>query len=475
MAEAGDALTDAGRFVEAAGIWRSWLDRLPEGSEEMRKALVMRLAMNAMSLAETPPEFSAYLDELLAKDQREDTHGDRLIASAAAAGLVFGSAGSAHTARELAVRAWGGGKLLEEETAAGAPLYVVSGALSWTDTYDVALELLDRAVSEARSTGSTLALATALHCRGYSRMQQGSIAAALDDFNLVKELRRFGWDAYVPPLLQCLVEIHLLRGHGEAAREHGAELSTYLGEHTNVAAYSHAGLADLAVLDGDLERAADLLESLGALLEISDNPVLLSWRTRLARVRARQGDHASARALASEELEMLRAWGAPRATAHAAVVRAELGEVDAEELLREALDLTEPDHLRLTRERAHAASRLAARLLDSDPVGGRAEAAELAKFAYGRAIAEGLAPLADSCAALLVRCGVAADPDNDPLADLSPAERRVVELVLSGMTNREVAGELFVTVKAVEFQLSSVYRKLGIRSRRDLLRVMSGR
>lgn len=51
---------------------------------------------------------------------------------------------------------------------------------------------------------------------------------------------------------------------------------------------------------------------------------------------------------------------------------------------------------------------------------------------------------------------------------LSPTERRVAELVASGLSNREVAARLFVTVRAVEKNLSSIYAKLGVRSRTEL-------
>jgi DNA-binding CsgD family transcriptional regulator len=53
---------------------------------------------------------------------------------------------------------------------------------------------------------------------------------------------------------------------------------------------------------------------------------------------------------------------------------------------------------------------------------------------------------------------------------LSATESRVAELVASGLTNREVADRLFVSVKTVEANLSRVYRKLGLRSRSDLVR-----
>ena len=54
--------------------------------------------------------------------------------------------------------------------------------------------------------------------------------------------------------------------------------------------------------------------------------------------------------------------------------------------------------------------------------------------------------------------------------ELTTAERRVAELVAKGMSNREAAAALFVTVKTVEAALSRVYHKLGVRSRAELAR-----
>ncbi|MGX9787426.1 ATP-binding protein [Mycobacterium sp. MMS18-G62] len=51
---------------------------------------------------------------------------------------------------------------------------------------------------------------------------------------------------------------------------------------------------------------------------------------------------------------------------------------------------------------------------------------------------------------------------------LTAAEQRVAELAASGMTNRGVAGLLFISPKTVEATLARVYRKLGIRSRAEL-------
>jgi DNA-binding CsgD family transcriptional regulator len=51
---------------------------------------------------------------------------------------------------------------------------------------------------------------------------------------------------------------------------------------------------------------------------------------------------------------------------------------------------------------------------------------------------------------------------------LTPTEQRVADLVAEGRSNKQVAGELFVSVRTVEANLTRVYAKLGIRSRTEL-------
>ena len=53
---------------------------------------------------------------------------------------------------------------------------------------------------------------------------------------------------------------------------------------------------------------------------------------------------------------------------------------------------------------------------------------------------------------------------------LTAAEEQVAALVASGRTNREVASQLFTTVKTVESHLTRIYRKIGVRSRTELAR-----
>ena len=54
--------------------------------------------------------------------------------------------------------------------------------------------------------------------------------------------------------------------------------------------------------------------------------------------------------------------------------------------------------------------------------------------------------------------------------ELTQTERRIAELAAAGHSNREIAGELFVSERTVEANLTRAYRKLGVRSRTELAR-----
>lgn len=58
-------------------------------------------------------------------------------------------------------------------------------------------------------------------------------------------------------------------------------------------------------------------------------------------------------------------------------------------------------------------------------------------------------------------------------AELTPTEAHIARLVVEGRRNREIAGELFVSVATVEAHLTRMYRKLHVRSRTELARVMA--
>ncbi len=52
---------------------------------------------------------------------------------------------------------------------------------------------------------------------------------------------------------------------------------------------------------------------------------------------------------------------------------------------------------------------------------------------------------------------------------LSNREAEVAELVTQGLSNKEVANQLFVTEKTVKFHLTNIYKKMNVKSRAQLI------
>ncbi len=60
------------------------------------------------------------------------------------------------------------------------------------------------------------------------------------------------------------------------------------------------------------------------------------------------------------------------------------------------------------------------------------------------------------------------------LESLTKSELRIVDLVGRGWTNQEVADQLNLRTKTVEWTLTNVYRKLNLRSRTELALKLAG-
>ena len=81
----------------------------------------------------------------------------------------------------------------------------------------------------------------------------------------------------------------------------------------------------------------------------------------------------------------------------------------------------------------------------------------------------GADPYVQACAEELAALQVTVAPDSPAtLLGLSRAELAVARLVATGLTNKEVARQLYVSVKTVEYHLRNSYIKLDITSRRAL-------
>ncbi|MFC4054188.1 LuxR C-terminal-related transcriptional regulator [Actinomadura syzygii] len=94
----------------------------------------------------------------------------------------------------------------------------------------------------------------------------------------------------------------------------------------------------------------------------------------------------------------------------------------------------------------------------------------IAALAEARTIYESLGarPYLDRVDAELTDAGLSRPTRRRSPLDLTPREQDVVTLAVRGRSNKEIAAELFVSEKAVEYHLRNTYAKLGITSKRDL-------
>jgi DNA-binding NarL/FixJ family response regulator len=203
-----------------------------------------------------------------------------------------------------------------------------------------------------------------------------------------------------------------------------------------------------------------------------DDPDVLPWRTAAALASVRLGHRSQATDLARQHLTLAGIAGAPYPIALGLRTLATVdAHTDRASLLRQALD--EVDGVPAGRLVAQIGTDLAGLLLLSSDATGAGEALELLRDAEMYAGNESLWPLLSRVRRLLARMGEDPRPVlGETLASLTAAEQRVSRLAATGLTNREIAERLVVSVKAVEWHLSHVYRKLGIASRGELARTL---
>ncbi len=193
------------------------------------------------------------------------------------------------------------------------------------------------------------------------------------------------------------------------------------------------------------------------------------WHTSAARALAEVGQQPQAQELALQALAAARRFGAPRALNRALRTAGTLTQGDASvSQLEEAVAVATPSQARL--ELAYAYGDLGAALLSRRR---RRDGREMLRLGIDQALTCGASALAQRLRGELGGGGGRPPPlELTGLAALTPAERRVCDLVARDMSNREVAQTLFVTEKTVEVHLTSAYRKLGIRSRFQLATII---
>jgi DNA-binding CsgD family transcriptional regulator len=263
--------------------------------------------------------------------------------------------------------------------------------------------------------------------------------------------------------------IRIARGELEAAR---TALVT-AGEERVPEAHSsllyEAAHAELLLAEGRPEEALAAAEAGGAAADRVVNPAWIPWRSLKARALDRLGRTEEALEVALEELPYAQAWGAPSTVAQTLRV---IGTIEREagvERLREAADLVAGTSARLEHAKCLAALGGALRRARQPT-----EAREPLREALELAFVCGAAGLADEIRTELNAAGVR--PRTEALsgpAALTAKERKVAALAAEGQTNRDIAQTLYVTPKTVEVHLTNAYRKLGIRSRRELSQALA--
>jgi DNA-binding CsgD family transcriptional regulator len=289
----------------------------------------------------------------------------------------------------------------------------------------------------------------------------GDVAAARDAFERL--LAANAYPAIRITAVAWLVELHFYVGDLDSAMRVLAGLGYATTPPDQLPLTGRAQLllvrGVVAVASG---RSADGFQDLLACGKIAArtglaNPAALPWRGHAACAAANLSQSECAQDLAYRELAGARAWGAPRGIGCALVVTAlsETGQQCAE-LAWEAVDLL---------ELAHARSSL--------PVALTVLGMHLARACDDRLGSQRM--LVRACE-LAGECGISYWAERaavelrgfEQASELTSQEQRVAKLAIAGFKNRQIADRLSLTRRTVEFHLSSVYRKLGISSRRDL-------
>lgn len=466
--ELSRALTAAGRLQDAVDVLGRGLDDLRAAPERLA-----RLEAEMIGLSRFLPdryEFAAERLERIRLPLRPEgeplSTGEAMLLASLASQVVRAGGDRRDEAIAIARQALAGGRLLAELTS---PAYSIAvQALAWADELEGAIALYDEGLADARARGaiSRFALGSAFRAGVAFRLGaldevEADARTALEAVDDGLHVARFWASAF-------LVDAMLERGQ---VAEAAAVLDPLpISDHPAGAYYLHAAResrARLKLAQGRSAEAAHDLLAFGHDLQAIGivNPAITAWRSTAAIAFLRAGDREHAQALAAEEVELARRWGARRALgialrAHGLAV----GGTGGLALLWEAADVLGGSPARL--ERARALTDVGAALRRA---GRRGDARTPLREALELAHACGATALAETAHTELVASG--AKPRRQALSgagSLTPSERRVATMAAEGLSNRDIAQRLFVTPKTVEVHLSSAYRKLGIGSRTQL-------
>jgi ATP/maltotriose-dependent transcriptional regulator MalT len=416
----------------------------------------------------------AQLFDVRAALQRPPSDARLALVSALAGAEGFG--GIAADAARLAERALTDGRLMRLDIATDSD-FAMGGVWVLIETGHLAAAKhhLDDGLAHARARGSPFAVARISAIRALVHWRLGELQAVESDADTALSVPA-AWG--MPHVISAavLVGARIERGELDAARSALGALDS-----------------DPAILEVTLnqivrEMRAALLSAEGepreALKELmayarweqqaglGEGMVPVAWRSAAALAHLQLGQADEARELAAGEVELARRFGAaPRLGIAVRTLGVVEGGTRGLALLEEAVSVLEGSEARL--EHARALVDLGGALRRS---GRRTAATDRLRAGMDLAHRCGATALVDAAAAQLRLAG--ARPRRVEVSgrgSLTPSELRVTDLASEGMSNKEIAQALFVTLRTVEMHLSNAYRKLGISSREQLPAALSTR
>ncbi len=301
-------------------------------------------------------------------------------------------------------------------------------------------------------------------------VREGAIGEALAVLNFLADPAVNGLLGTAERSLLCaeLLDCRLARGDLAGAMALGHALTEFLEVPGLPAAIAHHASGELASALGEPDLALEHFLQVSE--HTADDPIcpeLLPWRAGAALALLRTGRIQEAAALAREHHDAAAADGSSYAVAVALRTLAATVAGDRRvELLRDAKAALVD--VRAERLVAQIDTDLAGALVLTHG-GDTTEALYLLRSAESVSGRQELWPLQGRVRRLLDHLGEQPQQvDSEAMASLTAAERRVAALAAEGLTNRQIAEQLLVSIKAVEWHLSNVYRKLEIRSRKAL-------
>ncbi len=453
-----------GQMDAAVELCRQLIDEAPPRESAFRYRVIAAGVTGAILVPTLRPYVDFFLDRV-PPDLPGESPEERLALSARLAARLAGGA-KMDEVGQLAARALGGEMLLRDLASHELLYWNAASALIVADRFAAASSAIESASADAQRRGSVVGFALASCFRSLLQHRLGRITGGVADGRhalAVTEPREFQIRAYaVAFLIDCLIE----RGElDDALALAGAP--EFAGALPPLLVFDLLRLARgrLRIAAGDAELGVEELLGIGEAGGASEfGPAVCPWRARAAVGLCALGKPGEARRLAEDELSWARrtgsGWGEVLALQALALASPERGE----ELLGEAGAIAERRGFALERARALVMLGAAQRRQ-----GRRRAAAEQLEEGLRSAIECGGAAVEERARSELVAIGLAPRRRAATGTDaLTPAERRVADLAASGMSNREIAQSLFVSLRTVETHLTHSYQKLGIASREQL-------